>query len=770
MKFLYKQVTRCRRAIYFIYFLLLFGFLSSPSHAQSQPIDYVDVFIGTSNSRWMLGPYACVPFGMVQLGPDNQGDIWMSGYEYSFNNVRAFSHLHAWTMAGLAVMPASQDLTIRDRPVDAPYRGANAAYHSRIQKETETARPGYYSVYLYDAHARAELTATNHCGFHRYTFEELMDTRIMIDLAFPAEYNCELMNGAITKISDTSIEGYAQSKTDYGDYTLYFVIEVSKPFKSFNGWSEAEGILSKIDNIEGSGDLGAFITFDTREGEEIYLKTGLSLVDMEGARWNLETELGSFGWNFDAVAQKASEEWNSLLSKIKVEGGREEDKVKFYTNLYRCYSQKQTWSDVDGRYRDPMEQIQQLPEGDVMYGGDAFWNSYWNLNGLWSLITPDIMGNWVKTELELYDKTGWTNNGPTGLEHTGIMEVTHEVALMVSAYMKGIRNYDTLKLYDAVRNTVTRQGGIQPSSGLAGMDQLDIYNKLGYVPYDVSRTCRAMNYAFSDYCFAQLAKAYGNSKDYHFHIKRSENWRNLWNAELQYIVPRDSEGNWLKNFSPYSGLYFSEGNSWQYSWYVPHNIPGLVDLLGKDLFNSRLEEGFIKSESKNFAAHAFDRTQKTSFEYYINHGNQANMQASFLFNYSGKAWLTQKYSRAIMERYYGSTPYHGWEGDEDEGQMGAWFVMTAMGLFEMNGGTSPDLRVDLTSPLFDRVTIHLDPEYYPGKTFIIETKNNTKDNVYIQSVKLNGKAVKDYHISFRDIVIGGKLEFEMGPEPYTDMP
>lgn len=733
--------------------------------SQIQPVDYVDVFIGTSNSRWMLGPYACVPFGMVQLGPDNQGDVWMGGYEYSISNVSSFSHIHAWTMSGLAIMPASQDLTVKDSPVDASYRGAGATYHSRIEKRTEKAYPGYYSVYLHDASTRAELTATTRCGFHRYTFEELDDTRIMIDLKFPDEYQSILKDAQITKVDDKTLEGFATSHTYYGDYTLYFIIEVSKPFKTFSGWSAKKGVQTGIESLRDSVDVGAYITFDTKQGEQILLKTGLSLVDLEGARKNLESELGPFGWDFDAVAKKAKEEWNTLLSKISVEGGTEADKKKFYTNLYRSYAQKQTWSDVDGRYRDPMERIQQLPKGEVMYGGDAFWNSYWNLNGLWSLITPEIMNNWVCTELELFDKTGWTNNGPTGLEHTGVMEVTHEVALMVAAYMKGIRNYDQDLLYRALKHTVNKQGGKQPMSGLAGMDHLDVYTNLGYVPFDVSRTDRTLNYAFSDYCFAQLAKAFGNQQDYQFHINRSNNWKNLWHPELKYIVPRSSDGNWIENFSPFSGYSFSEGNSWQYSWYVPHDIPGLVELLGRDTFNSRLERGFLKAEGKGFAAHAFDRSRKTVHEYYINHGNQSNMQAAFLFNYSGKPWLTQKYSRKILNTFYGATPYHGWDGDEDEGQMGAWYVMSAMGLFEMTGGTSPDLPVELTSPLFDKITISLDTNYYQGEQFIIEAKNNSKENVYIQNISLNGNKLESPRISFKDLVMGGHLIFELGPAP-----
>ncbi|NRB47943.1 MAG: glycoside hydrolase family 92 protein [Saprospiraceae bacterium] len=745
-----------------LYFFALIHF--GCSHIQ--PVDYVDVFIGTSNSRWMLGPYACVPFGMVQLGPDNQGDVWMGGYEYSINNVRAFSHIHAWTMSGLAIMPASQDLTVKDSPVDASYRGAGASYHSRIEKHTEKAYPGYYSVYLYDASVKAELTATTRCGFHRYTFEELENTRIMIDLEFPDEYQSILKDAQITKVDSQTLEGFATSQTYYGDYTLYFVIELSKPFKTLQGWSAGKGVVTEVDSLRDSIDVGAFVTFDTEEGEEILLKTGLSLVDLEGARRNLEAELGPYEWDFDAVAKNAKQEWNKLLSKVKVEGGTEEDKTKFYTNLYRSYAQKQTWSDVDGRYRDPMERIQQLPAGGVMYGGDAFWNSYWNLNGLWSLLTPEVMNNWVGTQLELFDKTGWTNNGPTGLEHTGVMEVSHEVALMVAAYMKGIRNYDQGLFYRAIKNTMSRQGGRQPMSGLAGMDHLNIYTRLGYVPFDVSRTDRTLNYAFSDYCFAQLAKAYGNQQDYDFHIERSNNWKNLWHPDFRFITPKDSAGNWIENFSPFSGYSFSEGNAWQYSWYIPHDIPGLVELLGRDSFNARLEYGFQQAEIKGFAAHAFDRSRKTIHEYYINHGNQANMQAAFLFNYAGKPWLTQEYSRKMLDVFYGSTPYHGWDGDEDEGQMGAWYVMSAMGLFEMTGGTSPDLPVDLTSPLFDKITLTLDTSYYAGAQLIIETRNNAKENVYIQKISLNGKALDQPRVSFEDLVKGGHLIFDLGPRPH----
>src|SRR5665647_1625086 len=624
------------------------GFLY-PSIAQNKhnPVDYVNVFTGTSNSRWMLGPYAGVPYGMVQLGPDNQESGWMAGYEYSIMNVTGFSHIHAWTMAGLMVMPATQDFTKENGASSKAYRGAGAGFHSRILKESEKASPGYYSCELYDADCKAELTASTHCGFHKYTFKAKDDVRILLVLNFPTEYKIDIQNAVINKIGNNVVEGYAKTKADFGEYTLYFTIQCNKPFKALNGWQD-NTIKTNVDQITGKKDVGAYVTYSTTDNEAIMMKVGLSLVDMAGARNNLKTELEPFGWDFEAAVASARDQWNNLLSTIEVKGS-EINKEKFYTNFYRSFA-KQTWSDVDGRYVDAFNKIQQLPKGGVMYGGDAFWNTFWNFNTILSLVAPDIMNNWVKTELELFSK-------------------------------------------------------------------------------------------------------------------RSENWKNQFNPELKLQVPKDSSGNWMKNFDQFSGLHWVEGNAWQYTWYVPHDVNGLVKMIGKDLFNKRLEEGFEKSVKHNFAAHAFDRHQEIAFEYYINHGNEGNMQASFLFNYSGKPWLTQKYSRAILDNFYGNTPYHGWEGDEDEGQMGGWFVIASMGLFEMNGAVTDDPTFDLTSPLFEEVNIHIDKMYNGGKPFVIKAKNNSSENIYIQSASLNGKALNVPKLKFKDVVAGGTLELEMGSVP-----
>lgn len=744
--------------------------LSAHAAADREPADYVDMFIGTSNSRWMLGPYAQVPFGMVQLGPDNQGDVWMGGYEYSIANVSGFSHLHAWTMGGLMVMPTTADLALDNPSTDAPYQGANAGYHSRIMKETEKASPGYYSVHLYDHDVRAELTATTRCGVHRYTFPERRESRVLIDLLFPTEndYGFSVRDARIYRTGPTELTGYADCVSgpwsSWNDYRLHFVIRFSRPFDRMDGWTGGR-TFTAADSIAGSGDTGAYVVFPTAAGEQVTVTTGLSLVSIGQAQLNMQTELEPLGYDFDRVAAAARARWNDLLGRVRVEGGSEQDKTKFYTNLYRAYAGKQTWNDVDGTYVDPSEQVRRLESGN-MYGGDAFWNTYWNLNGLWSILTPRIMDDWVTTQLELFRHTGWTCKGPAGLEYSAIMEGSHEMALMVAAYQKGIRR-DGRAIYEAIRKNVSVPGQPQ-SGGFAGNPLFDIYMKYGYMPTEYGVASKTFDYAFDDWCVAQMAYALGDKREGRRLEKRSQNWRNIFHPDLKYVVRRDTAGRWDEAFDPFSNRGFIEGNSWQYSWYVPHDVPGLVELIGRDAFNRRLEEGFAKSVRHRFAAHAFDRTSGQSAEYYINQGNEVNMCAPYLFNYSGKPWEAQRWSRAILDSFYGTTPYDGWGGDEDEGQLGAWFVMSAMGLFEMDGGCTARPMVDLGSPLFGRIEIDLDTHYYGGGRFVIEALNHVPENIYVQKAWLNGKRLTEPRIPFSAIKDGGRLVFEMGPRPARD--
>lgn len=733
---------------------------------EKQPVDYVDVFVGTSNSRAMLGPYASVPYSLVQVGPDNQEHGWMGGYEYSIMNISGFSHIHAWTMAGLMVMPATMDFTNNMGTVAFPYKGAGAGFHSRFEKQTEKAEPGYYSVFLYDAGCKAEMTASTRCAFHQYTFDnDYKDTRIMLRLLFPAEYGYSIKEGSvITKVSDTRIEGIANTEAVYsGKYKLHFVLDFEKPIKTFNG-SIGNDVRRNIQTIEGSGDLGGFVEFDVKKDEALKMKVGLSLVDMEGARKNISAEMDCFAWDFDKAHASAKAQWNTQLEKIQIETKDESLKKKFYTNFYRSLS-KSTWNDVDGRYTDPNENIQQLPKEVDVYGGDGFWNGHWSYNAVLALIEPQKLNNWVHTQLELYKHTGWTNNGPTGMEHTGIMEVTHEIAMMVGAYQKGIRNYDIKMLYDAVLHNSMEQGRVVENSGLAGMPSLNLYNDLGYVPYDRDFASRTLDYAYTDFCAAQLAKVLGDPADYEFLLKRSNNWKNQFHPVLKYQVPRHSNGKWVSDYNPCRGRYWIEGNGWQYTWYIPHDVSGLIDLMGKNLFNERLEAGYEHGKNYKYTAHIFDRYQDGIHNFFVNQGNECAMQTSFLFNYSDKPWLTQKYTRDILEKFYGLTPYSGWEGDDDDGHMSSWFIMASIGLFEMNGGVNPIPMMDITSPAFDKITIKLDPIYHKGKELIIEAKNNSPKNVYIQSATFNGVPLISSRIKYSDITGGGKLVYIMGDKP-----
>lgn len=387
-------------------FLLLLVFASMHTvFAEKNPVDYVDLFIGTSNSRWMLGPHAQAPFGIIQLGPDNQGNAWMGGYEYAINSISGFSHLHAWTMGGLMIMPTTVDLALTNPSVDSPYKGANAGYHSRILKESEKASPGYYTAFLYDHGVKAEMSATTHCGIHKYTFPKRKESRILIDLLFPTEwdYGFQIDTACITRVSHTELEGYADCLSGpwsrWNHYKLHFVIRFSKPFDTLNGWNKGEK-YADIKEISGKNDIGAYALYTTEEGESITVSTAISLVSVEQARLNMEAELAPLKYDFEAVVKQTRDTWNDLLGKIRVEGGSEQDKVKFYTNLYRAYAGKQTWSDANGKYVDACENIRQLEKGH-MYGGDAFWNTFWNLNGLWSIITPNIVDDWVTTQLEM---------------------------------------------------------------------------------------------------------------------------------------------------------------------------------------------------------------------------------------------------------------------------------------------------------------------------------------------------------------------------------
>ncbi|RLD43574.1 MAG: glycoside hydrolase family 92 protein [Bacteroidetes bacterium] len=752
---------------------IVFGITVTAQNQKKPPVDYVDPLMGTTFARWMVFPGVSMPFGMVKLSPDNQRKGWKAGYEYKIHNISGFSHLHSWTMGGLLCMPATGKLQI----IPGKEKEPDLGYRSRFSHEKEIAKPGYYSVFLDDYGIKAELTSTTRAGYQRYTFPKSDSARILIDLKIPTEYGYEVFESKITKISDTEIQGHCIQQSlrgaNYNQFTLHFVMRFSKPFDAFNGWLNDDVFLDtkEIWNIFGDNDLGAFLSFSTEEGEQIEVQSGISLVSIEQARLNLETEMNPFNWDFEACVKNNQDTWNKLLSTIEVEGGSETDIKKFYTNMYRVYASRTIWSDVNGKYVDMYEKVQQLENAeDVVYGGDGFWNTFWNVNQLWTLQHPEIANSWVKSLLEIYDKGGWLPKGPTGIEYSSIMVASHEIPLMVSAYQKGIRNYDVDKMYKAIRHNQMEQGKLHEGGGLVGNRHLASYMKLGFVPNEEGPVSNTLEYAYDDWTVGQLAKALGKESDYKTFTKRAFNYQNVFNKELGYVWMKNADGSWEENFSPYGhsvflGPGFVEGNAWQYTYFVPHDQKGLLDLLGKEEYISRLETGFEKSLPHRFnSEHLHENGLIGVGILPINHGNQPNMQAAYLFNYAGAPWLTQKWVREILYGFYGDG-IDAWPGDEDQGQMGAWFVMSAMGLFQMDGGASINPIYEIGSPIFEKVTIHLDSNYYSGKEFIIEAKNVSRDNKYVQSAKLDGEKLTKPWFYHSQLVDGGKLVLKMDSEP-----
>ncbi|NJK87638.1 MAG: glycoside hydrolase family 92 protein [Bacteroidales bacterium] len=520
---------------------MIFIILYLPAgHSQNlkQPIDYVNVFTGTSNSRWMLFPGPVMPMGMVRLSPDNQLSSWCAGYEYNIHAVNGFSFIHSYMMNGPSIMPTTGHVKTYPGTADGPfgYHMWTAGYKSRIEKKNEIGEVGYYKVKLYDYNIDVELTATTRCGVLRYKYPKSDKSNVLFKFLYPQEeYHAAIPEAFVRKSKENEIEGYIKYMVDGNDYTVHFVSRFSKPFDVMGGfqahpydgpekrygedWKKPVDFHHNIFEFKGINDCGVFLTFNTSEGEIIQQQVGISLVSVEQARLNLSSELDKYNWDFDQVVTDCKSAWAKLLNNVEVTGN-ENDKVKFYTSLYRVYAGRGVWSDVNGKYTDMCEREQQVyPPVDAVYGCDAFWGMQWNLTPLWTLLNPGLAGSWVNSLLEMNEKGGWLPKSPSGLEYADIMVAQHQISLIVAAYQKGIRNFDYDKAWEAVNYILTTPGKSHECGGYAGNKNLKSYMELGYVSNEDGPVSNTMEYAYDDHCAAQFARVLGKTKEYHYFFK-----------------------------------------------------------------------------------------------------------------------------------------------------------------------------------------------------------------------------------------------------------
>ena len=744
------------------------------------PASLVNPLIDTANRRYFFLSTACRPFGMVNLSPDTVPDgPWTGGYRYNVPFVSWFAHIHPWQMAGIPVLPT----TGRMRGPEG-----SAEYRSHFSHRTEIAEPGYHRLELDRYGIIAELTATVRVGFHRYTFHANDTAYLLFDLGAeigPAEID-EFVFERVTNLRYTGYVVDAPTMRRPKPVRIYFALELDTPPDFHGGWNN--------DGDEQTGDVsgrdgGAYIKLTVVAGQSLLMKLAISYTGIEGAIKNLEAELPH--WDFDAVRKDAFDEWNEALSVIEVEGGTREQQVKFYTDVYHALCGRRRVCDVDGSYIDNTDaaytdsprvahqsKIRTVPSSEDRpnepvyehHNTDAFWGSQWTINVLWPLIYPKATWNFCNTFLDVYRNGGLIPRGMAGGNYTFVMVGAGSTGLFVSAALKGIGQYDLEEVYAGLKKN-HEPGGLMSKSGYEHLScvggGLEYYIDRGYIPEGIEAdgihrdgAGMTQDYAFYDWCLAQLARKLGHAKDYSRYIQRARSYRNVYNSENGFVQPRDFNGDFISEFNPFSKLGFVEANGWQSLWNVPHDVMGLADLMGgADRFISRLNEQFELASEFDFVA-----PEKHS-DVYINYGNQPSTHMAHLFNYVGAPWLTQKWVHEVMQAAKSDiTPFEGYGGDEDQGLMGSLNALMAIGLFSMRGGCDEDPVYEITTPIFDRTVIHLDPEYYPGgDTFVIEATGAGKR--YIQSAELNGRPLFRCWFRHSDLSSGGTLRLVLGDEP-----
>lgn len=720
---------------YLVAILFVLGLASC--QLNREPVDFVDPMIGTDGTGHTY-PGASLPFGMVQLSPDTRLSGWegCSGYHYSDHFIYGFSHTHlsgtgALDYGDILICPVVDSPAIQAGSPDDPAKG----YGSTFSHSREYAEAGYYRVMLDEGPVKCEMTTTQRTGFHRYTFRRKQRGYIVLDLT----HRDQVLSSSIQVNGTTEIVGLRRSQSWAQDQYVYFVMQFNRPFRDFQVYLHDEPIIGSEAN---GNHIKAWFGFSRQSPNEVLVKVGISAVSIEGARKNLEQE--NPGWDFNQVRRNAHETWNQVLDKISVEGATDSQQRTFYTALYHQYLCPNVYMDVDGKYRGRDLLIHQNTDF-TYYTLFSLWDTFRATHPLFALMEPGTTLDFIKTFLTQYEQGGMLPVWELSANETGTMIGYHSVPVIVDAYVKGIQEFDSDLAFEAMKNS-------------ADQDHLGLkhYKSLGYIPAseEGSSVSKTLEYAYDDWCIAQFAKALQADSDYVRYIQRSQYYKNLFDPSTGFMRAKMG-ARWFSPFDPSEVNYnYTEANAWQYSFFVPHDVSGLMDLLGgQDSLADRLDRMFSSSSETS-------GTQQADITGMIGqyaHGNEPSHHMAYLYSFVGQPWNTQLRVRQIMDELYNDRP-DGLCGNEDCGQMSAWYLFSAMGFYPVTPGTSTYV---LGSPLFKRIVLDL-PN---GQTFTVQADNNSSSNRYVQHATLNGQPYTKSYLDHQNILQGGILKLVMGPEP-----
>ena len=684
------------------------------SQAPQSPIDSVNPFIGTGFHGHTY-PGATAPYGAVQLSPDTRKGNWdaCSGYHYSDSTLMGFSHTH---LSGTGCIDLG-DILFRPS-LQTPL----AFSHS-----DEKASPGYYSVNLREAGVLAELTTTPHVGIHRYTYKKGIESTLVVDMDHLLD-NEYIYEGWVKQTGENELTGMRRTRGWVDNQYVFFVAQFSQPFSSMEQPSERQAVL----------------TFDTTTGKPIVCKVGVSIVNEENARLNLEQETDSYGFDFDAIHQATRSNWEKELDVITVEGGTEAERTNFYTALYHSKIIPNIASDVNGQYRRHDMSVATIPAGRRQFSTFSTWDTFRAWHPMMTLLDTTLVNDMVQSLLDMYDASGELPLWPLSAGETGTMIGYHSTSIIADAYLKGIRGYDAEHALEAMK--------ISAEKNKKGADY---YIKEGFIPTNIKKESVSclLEFAYDDWCIAQMAKALGHMDDYETFIKRPQNFINVFDGSTRFFRGKRQDGNWETPFDPFAiGRSYTEATAWQYRFFTPHDVYGLTQLSGgREAFIADLDSLFMVTSEV-----VGDLVDVTGLVGQYAHGNEPSHHMAYLYSYVGQPWKTQEWTRRLLDEMYQPTP-EGIIGNEDCGQMSAWYILSSLGFYSVCPGSNQFI---LTTPLFDKANMKLGN----GKTLVI-TANQPDKNKYITKVTLNGEEISHCYITYDQLMQGGTLDFTLSATP-----